>query len=141
MVRSDAMNLLCHAMTTEDGWVNRPLVYGSLDGIELRFLSFITPKGDEGSAVSDRGGPFIFGAIRQFYPRLIELRNGAILASVRFQRDARDVMWTDVFRSLAGGLTWSFLSRVPEWGAPGDLVQMQAGRVAGVYGSEEGGEG
>src|SRR5690606_35299822 len=38
MVRSDGMNLLGLAMTTEDGWVNRPLVYGSRDGVEWRFL-------------------------------------------------------------------------------------------------------
>jgi hypothetical protein len=134
MVRSDGMNLLGLAMTTEGGWVNRPLVYGSRDGVEWRFLSFITPQGDEGSAVSDRSGPFIFGAIRQFYPRLIELQDGSLLASVRFQREAREVMWTDVYRSRDGGLTWSFLSRVTDWGAPGDLVQMQDGRIACVYG-------
>jgi len=134
MVRSDGMNLIGLAMTTEEGWVNRPLVYGSRDGIEWRFLSFITPKGDEGSAVSDRSVPFIFGAIRQFYPRLIELQDGSILASVRFQREARDVIWTDVYRSRDGGLTWSFLSRVTDWGAPGDIVQMQDGRVVCVYG-------
>lgn len=152
MVRSDGMNLIGLATTTEGGWVNRPLVYASRDGVEWRFLSFITPKGDEGSAISDRAGPFIFGAIRQFYPRLIELHDGTILASVRFQRDAREVIWTDVYRSRDGGLTWSFLSRVNDWGAPGDLVQMRDGRVVCVYGyrvrpwgirarvSEDGGE-
>ncbi|HTM77490.1 MAG TPA: sialidase family protein [Devosia sp.] len=134
MVRSDGMNLLGLAMTTEDGWVNRPLVYASRDGVEWRFLSFITPRGNEGSAVSQRSVPFIFGAIRQFYPRLIELRDGSILASVRFQREARSVMWTDIYRSRDGGLTWAFLSRVTDWGAPGDLVQMQDGRVVCVYG-------
>lgn len=152
MVRSDGMNLLGLAMTTEAGWVNRPLVYASSDGMEWRFLSFITPEGGAGSAVSDRAGPFIYGAIRQFYPRLIELQDGTILASVRFQREARDVIWTDVYRSRDGGLTWAFLSRVTDWGAPGDLVQMRDGRVACVYGyrvrpwgirariSEDGGE-
>src|SRR5690606_36029311 len=118
----------------EDGWVNRPLVYASRDGVEWRFLSFITPDSDGGSSVSDRAGPFIFGAIGQFYPRLIELQDGSILASVRFQRDARSVMWTDIYRSRDGGCTWQFLSRVTEWGAPGDLVQMQDGRVVCVYG-------
>ena len=134
MVRSDGMNLIGLAMTTDDGWVNRPLVYASRDGIEWRFLSFITPRSDAGSAVSDRSGPFLFGAIGQFYPRLIELGDGSILASVRFQRDARDVIWTDVYRSRDGGLTWSFLSRVTDWGAPGDLVEMRDGRVVCVYG-------
>lgn len=152
MVRSDGMNLIGLAMTTEGGWVNRPLVYASRDGVAWRFLSFITPMGNEGSAVSDRSGPFIFGAIRQFYPRLIELQDGSILAAIRFQREAREVIWTDVYRSRDGGLTWSFLSRVTDWGAPGDLVQMRDGRVVCVYGyrvrpfgirarvSEDGGE-
>ncbi|HEV7277173.1 MAG TPA: sialidase family protein [Devosiaceae bacterium] len=134
MVRSDGMNLVGLAMTTEGGWSNRPLVYASRDGMEWRFLSFITPEPSGGSSVSTRDGSFIFGAIRQFYPRLIELHDGRILASVRYQRGARDVIWTDVYRSDDGGMTWSFLSRVTEWGAPGDLVQMADGRVVCVYG-------
>jgi hypothetical protein len=152
MVRSDGMSLIGLAMTTDGGWVNRPLVYASRDGMEWRFLSFITPESGVGSAVSDRAGPFIYGAIRQFYPRLVELHDGSILASVRFQREARDVIWTDVYRSRDGGLTWAFLSRVTDWGAPGDLVQMADGRIVCVYGyrvrpwgirarvSEDGGE-
>lgn len=134
LVRADGMNLVGLAMTTEDGWMNRPLVYASRDGMSWHFLSFITPADSGGSAVSDRAGSFIFGAIGQFYPRLIALRNGTILASIRFQRDAHGVMWTDIHRSDDGGLTWSFLSRVNEWGAPGDLVQMADGRIVCVYG-------
>jgi hypothetical protein len=102
--------------------------------VHWRFLSFITPGGPPHSALSDRAGPFIFGAIGQFYPRLIELQDGRILASVRYQRDAREVIWTDIYCSEDGGLTWSFLSRATDWGAPGDIVQMQDGRVACVYG-------
>jgi hypothetical protein len=134
MVRSDGMNLLGLSTTTPDGWTNRPLVYASDDGVEWRFLSFITPIRDEGSAVSDRTGPIIFGAIRYFYPRLIPLADNRIVASVRFQRDARDVIWTDMFESEDGGRTWRFLSRVNDWGAPGDIVQMRDGRIVCVYG-------
>jgi hypothetical protein len=134
MVRSDGMNLIGLATTTQGGWVNRPLVYASSDGIEWRFLSFITPIGDDGSAVSDRKGEFIFGAIRHIYPRLIQLRDNRILAAIRFQREARDVIWTDIYESEDGARTWRFLSRVNDWGAPGDIVEMRDGRIACVYG-------
>jgi len=136
LVRSDGMNLIGLTLTTEDGWNNRPLLYGSRDGIEWRFVSFITPAtaAGSGSAVSDRTGPFIFGAIRHIYPRLIELQDGRLLAAIRFQREATSVIWTDIYESGDGGLTWAFLSRPTDWGAPGDLVQMQDGRIVLVYG-------
>ena len=124
-VRQDGMCLLGLSTTSADGWTNRPLVYASPDGIDWHFLSFVTPAIDGGSAVSDRAGPIIFGAIRHFYTRLLALRDGRILASVRFQRDATGVMWTDIFESEDGARTWRFLSRVNDWGAPGDIVEMQ----------------
>jgi len=133
-VRADGMCLLGLSTTSADGWTNRPLVYASPDGIRWHFLSFVTAAIDGGSAVSDRAGPVIFGAIRHFYTRLLALRDGRILASVRFQRDATGVMWTDVFESEDGARTWRFLSRVNDWGAPGDLVEMKDGRVVCVYG-------
>jgi hypothetical protein len=134
MLRSDGMNLLGLTVTTEGGWNNRPLVYASPDGVEWRFLSFITPASGEGSAMSDRGGEFIFGAIRHIYPRLIELKSGRILAAIRFQREATGVIWTDIYASEDGGRSWGFLSRANDWGAPGDLVAMRDGRVVCVYG-------
>lgn len=134
MVRSDGVQLLGLSTTSPDGWTHRPLVYASTDGIEWRFLSFVTPAIEGGSAVNDRSIPAIFGATRHFYTRLIELADGRLLASLRFQRDARDVIWTDIFASDDGGRTWGFLSRVNDWGAPGDIVQMQDGRVVCVYG-------
>jgi hypothetical protein len=134
MVRADGMNLLGLTTTSADGWSNRPLVYASTDGLNWRFLSFITPADHDGAAIDDRSGPLIFGAIGSFYPRLIALADGRILASVRFQRDARDVIWTEVFESGDGGRTWRILSRVNDWGAPGDIVQMADGRIACVYG-------
>jgi hypothetical protein len=134
LVRSDGMFLLGLAMTTEDGWMNRPLVYASRDGVDWRFLAFIAPPGAQDQAVSTRQGPFIFGAIGQFDPRLVELPDGRLLCSVRFQRAARDVIWTDIYRSDDGGLSWAWLSRATDWGAPGDLVVMADGRVVCVYG-------
>jgi hypothetical protein len=134
MTRSDGVQLLGLSTTSPDGWTHRPLVYASSDGIEWRFLSFVTPAIEGGSAVSDRGAGPVFGATRHFYTRLIELKNHRLLASIRFQRDARDVIWTDIFESDDGGRTWGFQSRVNDWGAPGDIVEMQDGRVACVYG-------
>ena len=133
-VRADGMALLGLSTTSADGWTNRPLVYASPDGIHWHFLSFITPAVEGGSATSDRAGPIIFGAIRHFYARLLALRDGRILASLRFQRDATGVMWTDIFESDDGARTWRFLSRVNDWGAPGDIVEMQDGRIVCVYG-------
>ena len=133
-VRQDGMSLLGLSTTSADGWTNRPLVYASPDGIQWHFLSFITPAVDSGSALSDRAGPIIFGAIRHFYARLLALRDGRILASLRFQRDATGVMWTDIYESKDGARTWRFLSRVNDWGAPGDIVEMLDGRVVCVYG-------
>jgi len=133
-VRADGMCLLGLSTTSAAGWTNRPLVYPSPDGIAWHFLSFVAPEVDGGSAVSDRAGPVIFGAIRHFYTRLLALRDGRILASVRFQREATGVMWTDLFESEDGARTWRFLSRVNDWGAPGDLVEMHDGRLVCVYG-------
>ncbi len=39
-----------------------------------------------------------------------------------------------VYKSLDGGRTWAFLSRVNDWGAPGDIVEMADGRIVCVYG-------
>jgi len=133
-VRADGMCLLGLSTTSADGWTNRPLVYASPDGIGWHFLSFVTAAIDGGSAASDRAGPIIFGAIRHFYTRLLALRDGRILASVRFQREATGAMWTDIFESGDGARTWQFLSRVNDWGAPGDLVEMHDGRIVCVYG-------
>ena len=43
-------------------------------------------------------------------------------------------MWTDIFESDDGARTWHFLSRVNDWGAPGDIVELEDGRIVCVYG-------
>lgn len=91
-------------------------------------MSMMTPGVDDGAADSDRNVGLRFGAHRYFYPRGIMLPDGRILASMRCQRDPTSVLWTDIFQSDDGGRTWAFLSRVNDWGAPGDLVRMQDGR-------------
>ena len=62
------------------------------------------------------------------------LPSGRILCTLRSQRDPRGVMWTEVYASDDGGLTWRFLSRVNDFGAPGSLVPMSDGRLVVVYG-------
>jgi hypothetical protein len=133
-VRADGVALLGMSTTTPDGWTNRPLIYGSTDGARWNFLSFVTPAIEGGSAASDRTELPLFGAIRHFYTRPLALRDGRMLCSIRFQRDARGIFWTDIFASEDGGRTWHFLSRVNDWGAPGDIVEMADGRIVCVYG-------
>lgn len=134
MRRADGMHLMGLTVTREEGWTNQPIIYASPDGIHWHFLSCIVPVADDGTAVSDRKGPFIFGAIRYIYPKLIPLADGRILCGIRYQRAADSIIWTEVHESLDGGRTWSFLSRVNDWGAPGAIVEMQDGRIACVYG-------
>ena len=42
--------------------------------------------------------------------------------------------YTQVYTSEDGGRTWQILSRVNDWGAPANLVQLADGRIACVYG-------
>jgi hypothetical protein len=135
MVRSDGVSLLGMTAVTPDGWTRRPLIYGSANGgRSWSFLSFMTPEQDDGSAVSEKKGSPRFGAHRYFYARPIRLSDDRLIASMRSQRDPTSILWTEVFESEDGGRTWRFLSRVNDWGAPGDLVQLKDGRIVCVYG-------
>lgn len=135
LVRPDGVHLLFMTVVTEDGWKRRPAVYAAVEGGAFwTFVSFITPPWDDGAAEHDRSLPIRFSAHRYFYPRAIMLPSGRILCSLRCQRDPTSVFWTELFASDDGGRTWSFLSRVNDWGAPGDIVRMSDGRIACVYG-------
>jgi hypothetical protein len=136
MVRRDGTSLLFMTQVSADGWTRRPLVFAYVEAAQTwRFLSFITPRFDDGAADGNwQGGSLRFGGHRWFYPRGIQCADGRILCALRSQRDPTGVMWTEMFQSEDGGLTWHFLSRVNEWGAPGDIVQMADGRIVCVYG-------
>jgi BNR repeat-like domain len=135
LVRRDGVSLIFMTSVSADGWKRRPVVYASVnDGAYWTFLSFITPLNDDGSCEPDRTMPLRFGAHRYFYPRPLLLPDGRILCSVRCQRDPTSLLWTEMFVSEDDGHTWRFLSRVNDWGAPGDLALMADGRVACVYG-------
>ncbi|MEV5410405.1 sialidase family protein [Thermopolyspora sp. NPDC052614] len=135
-VRPDGRCLLFLTLISEDGWNRRPLVYGSTDdGTEFHFLSFITPERDPyAAAEGDWTTTYRFGGHRWFYPRAVMLPTGRLLCTLRCQRDPTGVMWTELFHSDDGGLTWEFLSRVNDFGAPGSLVAMADGRLVAVYG-------
>lgn len=133
-VRSDGRSLLFLTSSSPDGWTRRSLVYASADGgHEWTFLSFITPKFDDGSADGPWHSTFRFGGHRFYYPRGIQLSDGRLLCTVRCQRDPRGVMWTEIYESRDGARTWQFLSRVNDWGAPSDICEMADGRIAVVY--------
>lgn len=135
LVRPDGVSLLFLTAVFEEGWQRRPAVYASVAGGAFwTFVAFITPKRDDGAADSDRSRPLRFGAHRYFYPRGLMLPGGRMLCSLRCQRDPTSLLWTEIFASDDGGRTWGFLSRVNDWGAPGDLVRMADGRIACVYG-------
>ena len=135
LVRPDGVSLIFLTAVSADGVKRRPVVYASVDGGAFwAFVSFMTPALDDGAADDDRSVNFKFAAYRYFYPRGIMMPDGRIVASVRCQRDPTGVLWTEVFDSDDGGRTWRFLSRVNDWGAPGDLACMADGRLACVYG-------
>jgi hypothetical protein len=128
------MSLIALTSVTPDAWTRRPLIYASPDGINWNFLCFMTPQDDDGQAVSNKEGSPRFGAHRYFYPRPMQLRSGRMIASMRAQRDPTSVLWTELFDSEDGGRTWRFVSRVNDWGAPGDIVELSDGRIVCVYG-------
>lgn len=138
LVRPDGRCLLFMFEVSPDGRSRRPVVYRSTDdGTTFRFLSFVTPKDDPFAACTRESWaklPYEFGAYRWFYPRGYMLPNGRILCLLRSQRDPTGVMWTELYKSDDGGLTWQFRSRVNDFGAPGSLVQMGDGRLVVVYG-------
>jgi hypothetical protein len=129
--RGDGLHLLGMNTVTPGSRSPRPLIYGSVNGVDWFFLSFVTPEASQ-SAYYPGGSPF--APAPHFYPRVIVLRSGRVICSMRYQRDPRNVIWTDVHESLDGGRTWHFLSRVNDWGSPGDIVELSDGRIACVYG-------
>jgi len=136
LVRPDGRCLLFLTVISEDGWNRRPLVYaGTDDGTRFGFLSFITPERDPFAAADGNWtSTYRFGGHRWFYPRGVMLPSGRILCTLRCQRDPTGIMWTELYSSDDGGLTWEFRSRVNDFGAPGSLVAMADGRLVVVYG-------
>jgi len=137
LVRPDGRCLMFLFSVEADNTHRRPLVYGSVNqGREFHFMSYIVPRDDpSGLADGNYNDPSVaFVGHRWFYPRAYMLPTGRILCITRCQRDPTGVMWSEVFYSDDGGETWGFLSRVNDFGAPGNLVLMPDGRIVAVYG-------
>jgi hypothetical protein len=139
MVRSDGRSLLMLTMVTADGWSRRPMAYLSTpDQSTWHFLSFVTPKEDPYGATdgdwAKLASSYAFGGHRWFYPRTVELKSGRILCTLRCQRSPQGDMWSEMYYSDDGGLTWGFRSRINDFGAPTSLVYMKDGRLVAVYG-------
>lgn len=119
-----------------DGFDRHPCVFALPPrGLDFHFMSFVTPKADiYGNTEGDWKPPFAFAGQHWFYPRGYLLPNGRMLCVLRSQRGPEGVMWTDIHKSDDGGRTWSFLSRVSDFGAPGSLVVKKDGRLVMVYG-------
>jgi hypothetical protein len=137
LVRPDGRLLMFLFSIDKDNSNRRPLVYGSAnDGRTFHFMNYIVPEEDPlGNADGDYDDPSVaFVGHRWFYPRGYMLSNGRIICVMRCQRDPTGVMWSEVYDSGDGGRTWSFLSRVNDFGAPASLVVMPDGRVVAIYG-------
>ena len=137
LVRPDGRLLMFLFSIDKDNTHRHPLVYGSSnEGREFHFMAYVTPREDPfGNADGNYSDPSVaFVGHRWFYPRGYLLPNGRILCVTRCQRDPTGVMWSEVFCSDDGGETWSFLSRVNDFGAPCNLVIMPDGRVVAIYG-------
>lgn len=129
-VRPDGVMLFGMHAWAPGGRNPLPVVYASEDGGEFRYLGQIVP--DAPSSPYWPGGKF--ASAPHIYPRIVVLPDGRALASVRYERDPRGLFWVEIHESLDGGRTWHWLSRVNDWGAPGDLVPLADGRVVCVYG-------
>ncbi|MFO7324517.1 MAG: sialidase family protein [Pseudomonadota bacterium] len=122
-VRPDGECLLFLSGVASRGDRSRPLVYRSVGGgSDFHFLSFIVPRED----------PLAGGTV-QMYPRGLVLPDGRLLCTLRIDRDWAGDMWTHLYASDDGGRTWSFLSRVNDFGAPAAPLLLSDGRLVMVY--------
>lgn len=129
-VRDDGVMLFGVHAWAPGGQSPLPVVYANPDGVQFLYLGAIAEE--RPASPFWPGGRF--ASARHIYPRLVVLGDGRVLASVRHERDPRGDFWVEIHESLDGGRTWHWLSRVNDWGAPGDLVPMSDGRVVCVYG-------
>jgi len=68
-------------------------------------------------------------------PYPLQLPDGRILIAVRRQFKGHGMpAYTDVYESADGALTWGFVSRVNDWGAPANLIRLDDERIVCVYG-------
>jgi hypothetical protein len=124
VVRPDGMLLLCGSASREEqkdgyGPGTAPVIWGSWNGGASWGLLSEVP-------VSPAGPIAIMP-----YPLFLD--NGELALAVRRQYDTYNA-YTQLYVSADGGRTWALRSRVNDWGAPANLVQLGDGRLVCVYG-------
>jgi len=98
----------------------RPMILASTDGAaNWSFLAYVTPP---------------FSDPAKICPHPAILPDGRIVVALRNLWPDWRFHWTDIYASDDGGLTWRFLSRVNEWGAPASLLVLKDGRLLCTYG-------
>lgn len=96
------------------------MIIASTDGAaSWNFLGYVTP-------------PLIYPP--KICPCPAILPDGRIVVALRNLWPDYRFHWTDIYISNDGGLTWAFLSRVNEWGAPASLSILKDGRLLCTYG-------
>jgi len=96
------------------------MILASVDGaVTWRFLAYI---------ISSYTYP------PKICPHPAILPDGRIVVALRNHWPDWRLHWTEVYVSEDGGLTWRFLSRVNQWGAPASLLVLKDGRLLCVYG-------
>ncbi len=134
MVREDGMSLVALTSVTPDGWTRRPLVYASPDGVQWNFLCFMTPEDDDGQAVSDKVG---VPALRR--ASLFLSASATAQGRPDHRQHAVPARSRPAFcgprcsRARMAAARWRFLSRVNDWGAPGDIVAARATAASSAF--------
>jgi len=120
IVRRDGMLLLfAHGSRCPKEEPSVPLIYASSNGgATWGMLAEVVPQ------------PRLPMAIMP-YPILLE--DDTLLMAVRRQYDFQNA-YTQVYASEDHGRTWSLRSRVNDWGAPANLIELKDGRLVCVYG-------
>ncbi len=130
----------------------RPSYIVRPDGMLLLFGHASRAGGEKDLGVPGQARPVVFGSTNGgaswgivgemdltpaapggIMPCPLVRRDGKILAAVRRQYNSFSA-YTQVYLSGDDGLSWSFLSRVNEWGAPASLTELPDGRIVCVYG-------
>ena len=128
------MRTFSNFLRRSDGVILLPaMTHGATEDFEC--VLFASYDGGESWAFYSR----IVGATRSKdfnvqQPFPIELPNGKLLATVRYQSPSVEVAWTLLVESDDGGRTWSAPRRINDYGAPSNLVLLPDGRVVVVYG-------
>lgn len=109
-----------HKAEKEKAPEGRPLILASIDGaVNWRFLAYLMDGYPHPSKIC---------------PHPAMLPDGRIVVVLRSLWPDSRFQWTDAYVSEDDGLTWRFLSRVNDWGAPASLLVLRDGRLLCTYG-------